>query len=275
MTDIAFTEHTVALDSGPVTYLKGGEGPPILHLHPAGGPRVTPVIRILARRHTFYMPTTPGFNGTPTHPAVNSMVDLADLAAKFARTVIGGPCDVVAESFGGWTATWLAVRHPDLVGQLVLQAPAGLRTEGTGGLPADPAARRRMLYAVPERAPEETRPPEMLAENQRLYARYSGGVTLDKALQEALPRIKARTLVVFGTLDRVVTIDTARRLTAGIARAHLSYIWGAAHVPEFDQPDRTARLIGAFLEHGEGFLVRRPEQVSGVGFQVSGRSPGT
>jgi hypothetical protein len=55
-----------------------------------------------------------------------------------------------------------------------------------------------------------------------------------------------------------VTIDTARRLTAGIARAHLSYIWGAAHVPEFDQPDGTARLIGAFLEHGEGFLVRRP-----------------
>ena len=258
MTDMAFTEHTVALDSGPVTYLKGGEGSPILHLHPAGGPRVTPVTRLLARQHTFYMPTTPGFNGTPTHPAVGSMVDLADLAANFARSVIGGPCDVVAESFGGWTATWLAVRHPDLVGQLVLQAPAGLRTEGTGGLPADPEARRRMLYAVPERAPKETRPPEMLAENQRLYARYSGGVTLDKALQEALPRIKARTLVVFGTLDQVVTIDTARRLTAGIARAHLSYVWGAAHVPEFDQPDRTARLIGAFLEHGEGFLVRRP-----------------
>ena len=258
MTETPFTEHIVALDSGPVAYLKGGEGQPILHLHPAGGPRVTPAMQMLARRHTFYMPTTPGFNGTPTHPTVGSMVDLADLAANFARTVIGGPCDVVAESFGGWTATWLAVRHPDLVGQLVLQAPAGLRTEGTGGLPADPEARRRMLYAVPERAPREIRPPEMLAENQRLYGHYSGGVTLDKALQEALPRIKARTLVVFGTLDQVVTIDTARRLTAGIAQAHLSYIWGAGHVPEFDQPDRTARLIGAFLEHGEGFLVRRP-----------------
>jgi hypothetical protein len=73
----------------------------------------------------------------------------------------------------------------------------------------------------------------------------------------------------------VVPLDVARRLTAGIARAHLSYVWGAAHVPELDQPDRTARLIGAFLEHGEGFLVRRPDQVSGVGFQVSGPFPGT
>jgi len=37
MTDVPFTQHTVALDSGPVTYLKGGEGRAILHLHPAGG----------------------------------------------------------------------------------------------------------------------------------------------------------------------------------------------------------------------------------------------
>jgi pimeloyl-ACP methyl ester carboxylesterase len=275
MTDIAFTEHTVALDSGPVTYLEGGEGPPILHLHPAGGPRVTPVTRILARRHTFYMPTTPGFNGTPTHPTVASMVDLADLAAKLARTVIGGPCDVVAESFGGWAAMWLAVRHPDLVGQLVLQAPAGLRTEGTGGFPSnDPVERQRRLYAVPERAPAPP-PPEKAAQNMRMYAHYTGGITHDKALQAALPGIKARTLVLFGTLDEVVRVETARRLTAGIPRAHLSYIWGAAHVPEFDQPGRTARLIGAFVEHGEGFLVRRPDQVSGVGLQVSGPSPGT
>jgi pimeloyl-ACP methyl ester carboxylesterase len=258
MTDIAFSEHHVELDSGRVTYLKGGEGRPILHLHPASGPRVTPATQMLARRHTFYMPTVPGWNGTPRHTAVASMVGLADLAAKFIRTVIGGPCDVVAESFGGWQAMWLAVRYPDLIGQLVLQAPAGLRTEGTGGLPADPEARRRKLYAVAERAPAETHPPELLAENQRMYAHYSGGITLDKALQEALPRITARTLILFGTLDEVVPLDAARRLTAGIPQSRLSYVWGAAHVPEYDQPERTARLIGAFMEHGEGFLVRRP-----------------
>ena len=261
MTDVSFTEHTVDLDSGRLPYLKGGEGRPILHLHPAGGPRVTPVTQILARRHTIYMPTTPGWNGTPEHAAVGSMTDLADLAAKFARTVIGGPCDVVAESFGGWHALWLAVRHPDIVQQLVLQAPAGLRTEGTGGLPADPEGRRRKLYAIPERAPKETRPPEMLVHNQSMYARYSGGITFDHALLAALPGIKARTLVVFGTLDEVVPIDTARRLLAGIPQARLTYIWGAAHVPELDQPERTARLIGTFLEHGEGYLVRgRPKR---------------
>jgi pimeloyl-ACP methyl ester carboxylesterase len=122
----------------------------------------------------------------------------------------------------------------------------------------EPEAYRRKLFAVMDRAPTETRPPEMLAENRRQYLRYTGGIAFDEALQAALPSIKTRTLLVFGTLDEIVPIDTARRLTAGIPEARLAYIWGAAHVPEYDQPDRLARLIGAFMEHGEGYLVRRP-----------------
>ncbi len=258
MSETRFKELQVGLDSGPLHYIHGGEGRPILHLHSSGGPRITAVTDHLARRHTIYMPTVPGFNGTPTHGSVSTTVDLADLMAKFVRTVIGGPCDVVSESFGGWIALWLAVRHPDLVEQLVLEAPAGLRTEGTGGLPADPAERLRKLYAVPDRAPKETRSAEVLAENQRVRDGYAGGISLDTALEDALARIKARTLILFGTADEVVPIDTARRLKAGVTNSHLSFVYGAAHVPEFDQPQRTARLIGAFLEHGEGFLVRRP-----------------
>ena len=52
--------------------------------------------------------------------------------------------------------------------------------------------------------------------------------------------------------------QTARHILAGIPQARLTYVWGAAHVPEYDQPERTARLIGAFMELGEGYLVRRP-----------------
>jgi len=259
MTEISFKEQTVDLETGRVTYLNGGSGRPLLHLHSAGGPRVSPAIEQLGKRHSIYMPTAPGYNGTPGHARIASMVDLADLMAKFARGVIGSACDVIGESFGGWVALWLAVRHPDLVEQLVLEAPAGLRTEGTGGLPADPAERLRKLYAAPERAPKETRSAAVLAENQRMRERYTGGITLDPALQEALPRVKARTLIVFGTADEVVPVETTRRLTAGIAQSHLSYIYGAAHAPEFDQPRRVARLVGAFLERGEGFLVRRSE----------------
>ena len=260
---MTFTDHTIALSTGPLTYRKGGEGRPILHQHSAAGPRQSPAIETLAARHTIFMPTVPGFNGTPAHPTVTSMQMLADLMAEFIRQAIGSPCDVMAESFGGWIALWLAVRHPELVEQLVLEAPAGLRTEGVGGIPIDPDARFRKLYAVPERAPAETRSSQVLWKNLSVMQSYHAGVTPDRALLEALPQIKARTLIVFGTQDEVIPIEVARRLKAGIPQSHLSYIYRAAHAVEFDQPERVARLVGAFLERGEGFLVRQPEPAQG------------
>ena len=122
-----FTTDAAELSSGPLHYQKGGSGPPILHLHPAAGPRLTPVIERLAERHTVFIPAMPGFNGTPRHASVTSMIGLAGLMAEFAQRVIGGKFDVVAESFGGWIALWLAAKHPDLVEHLVLEGPAGTR----------------------------------------------------------------------------------------------------------------------------------------------------
>jgi pimeloyl-ACP methyl ester carboxylesterase len=252
-----FSSHTVDVASGPVHYRQGGSGPPILHLHPAAGPRLTPVIEQLAARHTVFIPTAPGFNGTPPHAAVTTMSELAELMAAFANTVIGGKCDVVAESFGGWVALWLAARHPDLVEHLVLEGPAGLRDPGTGGLPADPEARTRALYAHSERAPQETRTPQAIADTQKARDRYIGGVDFDAALAAALPQIKARTLIVMGTRDTVAPVIVAHRIKAGVPNSHLSFIYGAAHALEFDAPERVGPLIGAFLERGEAFIVPR------------------
>ena len=254
-----FTAHTAALSSGPVHYQKGGSGPPILHLHPAAGPRISPVVERLAARHTVFMPTAPGFNATPMHAGVRTMADLADLMAQFAQQVIGGKCDVVAESFGGWVALWLAAKHPDLVEQLVLQGPGGLRDEGTGGVPADPEGRMRALYSKPEHAPKETRSAEVIAATQRARDAYVGDIAYDAALHEALSGITARTLIVMGTKDTVAPVIAAHRIKAGIANSHLSFIYGAAHALEFDAPERVGRLISAFLERGEAFVVRSPE----------------
>jgi pimeloyl-ACP methyl ester carboxylesterase len=259
----ASLDRQIRLSCGPVHYRKHGDGRAILHLHSAAGPRLSPAIERLAQRHTIHAPTVPGFDGTPSYPSVASMTDLADLMAEFTRSVLGAACDMIGESFGGWVALWLAVRHPDLVDQLVLEAPAGLRSAGIGGLPADPAGRQRSLYAVPERTPKETRSPEVLEANQRALRNYMGGVTLDQDLLAALPRVKARTLVLFGTKDEITPAEEAgRRLKAGIPHSHLSFIYGAAHALEFDQPQRVARLVASFLERGEAFVVRSTDDAA-------------
>lgn len=255
-----FSEQQIELSTGPIRYLKGGTGPALLHLHSAAGPRLSPAIERLASKHTIFMPTAPGFNGTPAHANVTTMAGLAGVTAEFIRKAVGKSCDVMAESFGGWIALWLAAKHPDLVEQLVLEAPAGMRTKGVGGLPPDPAERDRKLYAVPERAPKEPRYEQVLPGNFKAVQGYTGGETLDAELVKALPQIKARTLLLFGTKEEVTPVeDVGRRLKAGIPHSHLSYIYGAAHAVEFDQPERVARLVGAFLERGEAFLVRTAE----------------
>lgn len=255
-----FNEQMVELPTGPLTFLMGGAGPAILHLHSAAGPRLSPTIEKLAAKHTIFMPTLPGFNGTPVHSSIKTMQDLADITALFIQQAIGKSCDVIAESFGGWLAQWLAVKYPGLVEQLVLEAPAGMRTKGVGGLPADPAERDRRLYAVPERAPKDPRYADVLADNFKAAGTYTGGETLDADLLRRLPEIKARTLLLFGTKEEVTPVeDVGRRLKANIPHAHLSYIYNAAHAVEFDQPERAARLVGAFLERGEAFVVRTAE----------------
>ena len=255
-----FVEQKIELSSGQLQYLIGGTGPALLHLHSASGPRLSPAIERLAMKHTIYLPTLPGFNGTTRHAQIGTMDGLAGVAAEFIREAIGKGCDVMAESFGGWVALWLAVKHPDSVEQLVLEAAAGMRSRNLASLPADPAERERLFHAVPERAPRDPRYAEVLPANIKAATSYTGGESLDEALVASLPRIRARTLLLFGTKDEVAPAkDVGRRLRAGIASSHLSYIYGAAHALEFDQPDRVARLVGAFLERGEAFVVRTAE----------------
>ena len=104
------------------------------------------------------------------------------------------------------------MRNPELVEHLVLEGPAGLRDEGTGGVPADPEGRMRALYSNPAHAPPETRSPQVLADTQRVRDGYVGGIDYDKALHDALPGIRARTLIVMGTSDTVVPVITAHRI---------------------------------------------------------------
>ena len=97
MSQVSFSEHDVALDSGPLRVRIGGSGRPLIHLHSAAGPRVSPVVAHLPGQHTVHPPFLPGFDGTARHPGVTSITDLADLVAAYIRKDLDGKCDMIAE----------------------------------------------------------------------------------------------------------------------------------------------------------------------------------
>ncbi len=254
-----FNTRDVTLSAGPLRVREAGEGRPLLHLHSAAGPRVSPVVSALTKRHRVIAPIAPGFDGTPALQSAKDFPALADIYAEFIQQNIGGDCDVVGESFGGRLALWLAVRHPALVDHLVLEGPAGFRQPTRDWPASDPTARDRMLYAVPERAPRETRTAVQQAGNRMAADGYAGGVTYDEALASRLPEIKSRTLIIMGHKERVIPIEAGHLLKSRIPQSHLTYVFGAAHAVEFDQPDLVGRLIADFLERGESFIVRESD----------------
>lgn len=269
-----FVHRSVELSSGPLHYRVAGSGRPLVWFHTSGGVRITPVATGLAENHTVYLPVVPGFDGTPLPKGDGSVRALAAIMAKFVDTVVGGSVDVMGQSFGGWIALWLAVERPDLVEQLVVLCPAGLRQDGRGGLPKDPAQLRAKLYAHPERVPPDERSPEQVAANRPIPSHYHRDVPFDAELAERLPSIEGRALILQGTEDEVVPASSVTFLKSRIPRSHLTYIYDAAHAIDVDQPERTLRIVRAFLDRGAGFLVpqSRRERAEAAGAGVAPNS---
>lgn len=242
----SFRQEQAELPSGTLHLWRAGEGPPLVVLHSAAGPRPSPVMHALAARHEVHMLTAPGFHGTPRHQGVETITDLAQMVGAFLER-FERPVDLMGESFGGWLALRVALHLPQSVDHLVLEGPAGLREE-------QPQVGIPHIFAREATAPE---PGQHMESNRATFAAYGGG-TFDAELAGRLGEIQARTLVLMGTEEEVIPASTGRRLKAEIPHSHLTYVFGAGHGLEYDAPERVGPLIAKFLERGEGFLVRQP-----------------
>jgi pimeloyl-ACP methyl ester carboxylesterase len=254
------TRTDVSLRSGTLPYSVFGEGTPLLYLHAAGGPLISPMLEGLAAHHRIYAPTAPGFEGTPVHDAVTGIAALADLYIAFAETVIKEPFDVMGHSFGGWTALWMAIKRPDLVEQLVLEAPGGLRFGATPVPPLSPEDAIRRLYADPAKAKPFIKPPEVSAANMKAFGRYNNGILVDEPLAARLSEIKARTLILLAAKDVMIPAKTGEVLHEAIAESQLIIVEDAAHAIEIDQPEQMFTLVRTFLDH--------EDDIAAVGVQV-------
>ena len=254
-----FKKKSINLSVGDVTYFVGGEGSPLLYIHGAGGLLITDPLHRLAGSHRLYMPIMPGLDGTEFVDGVDNMEKLADLIADFIKTVIEDNCDVLGFSFGGWLASWLVVRHPELVELLVLESPAGFRPEGKGGMPSDPKEQFRTLYAHPEKCPPDDRPQDMAPTNRKNVAHYHQGIALDEELLAQMGNIQSSTLLLYGTLEERIPIETCRILKDNIPRCFFTYVYDAAHGIEVDQPERFTDIVADFLARGEAFLAKQSD----------------
>jgi pimeloyl-ACP methyl ester carboxylesterase len=169
--------------------------------------------------------------------------------------------NLMGTSFGGKVALWLAVRQPERVEALVLEAPAAIRPAGAEPPSGSPEEMARRLYAHPERlGPLSVPDPEIQAKTRALVARLRGPER-DADLETQMRRLPTPTLVLFGTLDRVIPSEMGRFYRELLPNCHLVFVYDAGHAISTERPEAFAEVTLDFLERHEAFVVSRRETV--------------
>lgn len=188
----------------------------------------------------------------------------ADAAAALIRSLAGERSIVLGVSWGGVTATRLALRHPDLVDALILADSS----VGSGTSPKNAEAMRSRASTLTDlgaaefakqRAPllvAEKADPDVLVHVQQLFAesvrmpsyQWACNSMADTDHRDSLSVIDAPTLVICGEEDRVTPPKLSAQLAAGISNSRLVHIEGAGHLANQEKPEEFNSEIFKFMQ---------------------------
>lgn len=240
---------------------EGGDGPPLLFLHGAGGFRPGPAyLDLLGRRRRVIAPSHPGFGVSGLADWMDRPDDIAHLYLELLDRLHIAHIDVIGTSFGGWIAAELATMQPQRLRRLVLVAPAGVKTGSRDeldipdifALPADTV--QRMLYAEPDKFRAD--PSTMTDEELRIMLRNRESLALfawepylhNPKLPHRLHRVTCPTLFLRGAQDGLISAEYVARYAALLPHARIVTLPNAAHVPQLEQPDAFAAATLSFLQ---------------------------
>jgi pimeloyl-ACP methyl ester carboxylesterase len=203
----------------------------------------------------------PGFGDSPENTVSRDLPELAATMVKAARELGLDRFGLWGTSFGGKTALWLAAAEPQRVDALVLEAPAAIRPPGTRRPSGSPEEITRRLYAHPERMPPlPAVDPAVQAKTAVLVERLIGPGR-DPDLEARMPRLAVPTLVLFGTMDRVIRPEIGHLYKELLPNCHLVFVYDAGHAIAAERPEAFAEVAADFLERREAFVISRTPTV--------------
>jgi len=238
-----------------------GEGAPVVLVHGFGvsGAYMLPLARALADSFSVFVPDLPGQGKSTRLPGQASIGQLADaLGAWVEAEGLIRPA-FVANSMGCQVVSELAARRPAQVGPLVLIGPT-----------VDPARRaaRHQLVSALRASAREPFSLIALAARDDLSAGVRGlhstaRAVLADRIEDRLPLIEQRTLVVYGDKDSFVGREWAERVAMLLPRGRLRIVSGEPHAVHYTQPELVAGLVRELViqegQHASRQLGRRLE----------------
>ena len=263
------TPRSVLLDLGAnrptIEVLEGGEGPPLLFLHGAGGIAAWEgALPLLSRDYHVYAPLLPGFGQSTGLEYIEDQLDLFLHGFDVMEALNIDRPYVVGESLGGWMAAEMAALRPEHIGRLALAAPVGLwRDEAPvadlfGNMLHELApylfhdlncvAAQRMLSMTQLFSNKDDRTQEQIetiigmSRGFRTVAKFLFPIP-ENGLERRLWRIKAPTLVVWGEQDRFISPVYAEIFREKIERAQVVTIPNSGHLIGLESPEPYAAAL--------------------------------
>ena len=222
-----------------------------------------PFVDALAERYTVYAPDHPGTGDTVRESiyTVESLWDLVLIYDELLDSLGLSSVDVVGASFGGMMACEVAAHRPERVNQMVVLDPIGLWRDDKPVTPymlLPPDQLVSTLFKNREAEPVKkflqlpTDPQELaVATADSIWSLGATGKFVwpipDKGLKKRIHRIKARTLIVWGEDDALISSAYATEFAERIAGSRVEIIKGAGHLPQWEQLETVKSLVLKFL----------------------------
>jgi pimeloyl-ACP methyl ester carboxylesterase len=276
------------IDEGTIAYVVTGEGPPLLLLHGFGGEiwMWEKQVAALSQRYRVYIPDLLGY-GYSDRPKVDYTPSLFISTIRQFMDQLGvSRAGLIGNSMGGGIAWAFALAYPERVDTLVL----------IGSIPPRvvPAVRNRFLRwflairhvpllpylavalrtrgmvrtALTQVVYDDRLITDVVVERQYLISRIAGTARVvastirhtDEVARYAdvLATLRTSTLIIWGELDELFSVEIGQQLHATIRDSTLVVIKGSGHMPMWETPDETNQAILEFLGREDEGGARSP-----------------
>ncbi|HZR53015.1 MAG TPA: alpha/beta hydrolase [Streptosporangiaceae bacterium] len=227
---------------------------PFLLLHGGGGVLTMAGFADLLAERTHsrvLLPTHPGFGGTPKPEWLTSVRRLAQAYVTLLEESGLTDVTVIGNSFGGWLAAEIALRHSPRVSGIVIIDGIGIEVPGhpmtdVSGL--SPAEIRSFSFHDPSKAaaPPNAGDTGPSPDVQALIG-YAGPAMSDPTLAGRLGGLDVPAHVLWGESDRIVDPEYGKAYAAAIPFSTFTLLPRTGHLPQVETPEE---LLGALSDLG-------------------------
>lgn len=246
------------IDGMKVFYKRAGSGKKVVLLHGWGGQADSflPVFNYLSQSHEVYAIDFPGFGQSDMPKTPWDVTDYQNMLLKFFDALKIDKAHIVAHSFGGRVTILFSSMHPERVEKIVLTGSAGLIPKRTMKYYLKVYKFKLMKKLFLMVTPGENKQQKL----DKFYNKYgskdykeAGGLrqtfvkVVNQDLRGYLPKIKASTLLIWGSEDHDAPLYFGKIMEKEISDAGLIVFEGAGHFAYLEKINDFNIIVAKFF----------------------------